>query len=149
MINKEAPFPQANDFQKIISILNIEEVDKLKDYSLMCVYLGDISPRQVDYYLTACIYLGLINEEKEFTDTGFHLHILGATDQMAELARYIISDEIFGTVYFRQKLLGFDLDLEDVMDIMKEHVSFDSEAMYRRRASTVMSWVRWIDQNVG
>ena len=115
----------------------------------MCVYLGDITPRQVDYYISACIYLGLLDERKVFTELGQHLHVMGATAQIAELARYIISDEIFGTVYFRQKVLGFELGNEDVVDIMKEHIVFESEAMYKRRASTVMSWVRWIDNNVG
>lgn len=149
MINKSAPFPQANDFQKVISIINIDDDEKLKDYSSMCVYLGDITPRQVDYYISACIYLGLLDERKVFTELGQHLHVMGATAQIAELARYIISDEIFGTVYFRQKVLGFELGNEDVVDIMKEHIVFESEAMYKRRASTVMSWVRWIDNNVG
>ena len=46
-------------------------------------------------------------------------------------------------------MLGFELENEDVVDIMKEHVSFESEAMYKRRASTVMSWVRWIENNIG
>ena len=148
-MNKSAPFPQANDFQKVISIINIDDDEKLKDYGYMCIYLGEISPRQVDYYISACIYIGLLDEHKAFTELGQRLHQMGTTDKMAELARYIISDEIFGTVYFRQKLLGFDLETEDVVDIMKEYIVFESEAMYKRRASTVLSWVRWLYKNVG
>lgn len=149
MINRSAPFPQANDFQKVIAIINIDDDEKIKDYNYMCLYLGDITTRQVDYYISACIYLGLLDEHKEFTEQGQRLHIMGATEQIAEIARYVISDEIFGTVYFRQKLLGFDLDNEDVVEIMKERIVFESEAMYKRRASTVISWVRWICNNVG
>lgn len=149
MINKLAPFPQANDFQKVISIISIDNVSGLKDYSTMSVYLGDISPRQVDYYLSACVYLGILNEDKTFTEIGERLHLLGTTEQIAELARLVVADEIFGIVYFKQKLLGFNMENEDIVDIMKEHIVFESEAMYKRRASTVMSWVRWITENVG
>lgn len=149
MSNYNAPFPQANDFEKVIKILNIDNPLKLKDYTAMGVYLGDISSRQVDYYLAACVFLGILDDNKEFTELGVQLRNMGSTEQMAELARILISDKIFGKVYFQQKILGFELDKNDVIDIMKDNVKFDCEPMYVRRASTVMSWIRWINKNVG
>lgn len=145
MIN--VPFPQANDFEKIIAIVNIEDSAKLKDSNAIGVYLGDISSRQVGYYVSACIYLNIINKEKEFTEIGQRLRSMYGIEQKAEFARIIVSDDIFGSVYFRQKMLGIKLGREDVIDIMKQHLTFECEPMYVRRASTVISWVKWISNN--
>lgn len=144
---RNVPFPQANDFGKIIAIVNVDDDTKLKDYSGMGVYLGDISSRQVDYYISACVYLNIINKDKEFTEIGQRLRNLYGIEQKAELARVIVSDEIFGSVYFRQKMLGVKLEREDIIEIMKQYVVFDSEPMYARRASTVISWIKWILNN--
>lgn len=144
---RNVPFPQANDFEKIIAIVNVDDDTKLKNYSGMGVYLGDISSRQVDYYISACVYLNIINKDKEFTEIGQRLRNLYGIEQKAELARVIVSDEIFGSVYFRQKMLGVKLEREDIIEIMKQYVVFDSEPMYARRASTVISWIKWILNN--
>ena len=144
---RNVPFPQANDFEKIIAIVNVEDDTKLKNYSGMGGYLGDISSRQVDYYISACVYLNIINKDKEFTEIGQRLRSLYGIEQKAELARVIVSDEVFGSVYFRQKMLGVKLEREDVIEIMKQHVTFECEPMYVRRASTVISWIKWINNN--
>lgn len=139
-----APFPQANDFGKVITIVNVENEEKLKDYDRMGVLLGDVSSRQVDYYTAACAYLGILDEEKHFTPLGKSLRTMHGIDQLAELARIVVSDKVFGTVYFQQKFSGLQLEKNDVIEIMKENVLLATEPMYERRASTVISWVKWI-----
>jgi len=143
MINHNAPFPQANDFNKIFTIIGTDE-EKLKDYSYMQVLLGDITGRQVDYYLSACVYLGLITHEKKYTDEGNKIRKMSGMNRIAATCRLVVSDEIFGMVYFESKLLGVELERDDIVAIMKDYISFESEAMYVRRASTVHSWVQWI-----
>lgn len=143
MINKEKPFPQANDFEKVKKVLNADEI-KLKDYGAMSILLGDITERQVDYYISACEYLGLI-DNKTFTESAVRIRNLIGIYQDVELSKIIVSDEVFGTVYFMQKMVGSELELEEVVDIMKDNVSLSSEAMYLRRASTVLSWIKWIN----
>lgn len=145
MINSKAPFPQANDLSKVISVLNIPEESQLINYPYMRVYLGDISDRQVDYYISACIYLGLVDKDKNFTDDGIHLRTLVGIEQIAELSRIIVSDKVFGTVYFQEKMLGIHLEKEDVVEIMKDLVDLESNAVYERRSSTVLSWINWIN----
>lgn len=147
MINKDAPFPQANDFEKVLLVLNVSEPEKLKDYEYMCVYLNDVSERQVDYYISACVYLGLISKDKTFTPVGNRLREQIGLEQIASLAQIVVSDESFGIVYFQQKMLGIELDNSDIVDIMKEYIDFESEAMYIRRASTISSWIKWIVQH--
>ncbi len=143
MMNRDVPFPQANDFEKVITVLNTDE-EKLKNYESMCIALGDITSRQVDYYVSACIYLGLITKEKTFTELGLRIRSLTGVRQEVALARILVADEVFGTVYFLQKMLGVELENSDVVKIMKNSVFLSTEKMYVRRASTVMSWVKWI-----
>ena len=142
----DAPFPQANNFDKVLMVLNVEKPEKLKDYGFMTVYLEDITDRQVDYYISACTYLGLINKQKEFTDLGNRVRNKVGIEQASEIARILVSDEIIGYIYFQQKFLGTELDKDDIIEIMKEMIVFNSEAMYERRASTIISWLRWINK---
>lgn len=140
----EAPFPQANNFEKVLMVINIDDPEKLKDYHYMTIYLDDISDRQVDYYISACIYLGLISRNKEFTDLGNKIRNKIGIEQEAEISRVIVSNEVFGDIYFQQKFLGTELERDDIIDIMKEKLEFNSKAMFERRASTIISWLRWI-----
>lgn len=145
-MNTTIPFPQANDFNKVITVLNTDE-SKLSDYSAMCIVLGDITSRQVDYYESACMYLGLMTKDKCFTTLGHSIRNMAGIEQTIALSRLIVSDVVFGTVYFYHKCLGVELDRDDVIGIMRRYVSFASEEMYNRRSSTVLSWVRWILDN--
>ena len=145
--NKEFPFPQADDFSKIVLLVNVDDEDKLKDKNKLGKYLGDIVDRQVAYYLSACQYLGIVDKNKEFTNLGKKIREYDAMRQLVELAKIIVKDDIIGTVYFYQQMLGIELDKSDVIDIMKEYIEFGSEAMYIRRAQTVTKWIEWILNN--
>lgn len=144
------PFPQANDFEKVITILNIENAEKLVDKKYLSSLLDMVTDRQVQYYLSACAYLGLINKEKKFTKLAHELRTLNSSEQIIELARLIVSDKVFGNVYFSQKMYGMKLSTDEIVDIMKtQGVVFDSEEMYKRRAQSVSSWLAWIEREVG
>ena len=146
MNKNDAPFPQANDFKKVIKILNTEE-EKLNDYEVMRVVLGDVTSRQVDYYESACIYLGLMTKEKKFTQKGIIVRSMSGIRQTIALSQIVVSDAVFGTVYFTWKMLGIEPELDDVITIMKQYVSLKTEKMYKRRASTVIRWVKWVISN--
>lgn len=66
--------------------------------------------------------------------------------KIVEIARRIISDSIFGYVFFMQRLLGIKLEREDIIDLMKKHTIL-TEELYKRRAQTVVKWVEWINLN--
>lgn len=146
---KKPPFPQADVFEKIISILNIDDESLLKDKVYVSKLLGGIHERQVAYYISASMYLGLLTNDKKFTDVANKLREKSSIRQSADLAILILSNKVFGEVYFLQKIYGEKFDVDDVVDIMKENeIEFDSEAMYKRRARTVMCWVQWINDLV-
>ena len=68
------------------------------------------------------------------------------TEKIVEMARRVISDPIFGYVYFMQKLVGARLERDEIIVLMKEHTVL-TEELYKRRAQTVVSWTDWINDN--
>ena len=82
--NKTIPFPQANDFVKIFSIIEIEDENNLNDNEFLTNYLG-VSPRQINYYLSACEFLDII-EKRRFTEFGAHIRSMGFDNKKATVA---------------------------------------------------------------
>jgi len=144
-MDKNIPFPQADDFNKIISLLNIQDEDSLKNKTKISMIFDGIADRQVQYYLSACMYLNIINSNKEFTSLGKRLRTLSRTEQDVELALLVISHDIFGHIYFLEKRIGAKLDRTDVVDLLKTYVKFESEEMYKRRSQTIVKWIEWIN----
>ncbi|MBR1581941.1 MAG: hypothetical protein IJ656_03155 [Bacilli bacterium] len=144
-MDKNIPFPQADDFNKVISLLNIEDESNLKNKNKISLLFDGIADRQVQYYLSACMYLGFVDEKKEFTLLGKKLRKLSRTEQEIELAQIIVSHDVFGHVYFLEKRLGTKLDRSDVIELLKTYVSFESEEMYKRRSHTIIKWIEWIN----
>lgn len=144
VMNKVAPFPQANDFGKIIKLLDMSEID-LKDFRKLQIVLGDVERRQVTYYLSALRYLDIIDEYKIFTDFGHLLQNSFEEVRNAYLSAKIISKIPFGFVYFIEKIQSTKLEIDDVVQIMKDNsIHLGSELIYRRRAQTILSWTDWV-----
>lgn len=145
--SNEFPFPQADDFEKIVQLLNLKDEEKLRDKEFLCELLGDISGRQAQYYISACQYLGFVSSEKKYTDYGEKIRSLGESQQYIEFAIAIVSKPVFGTAYFTGKMLGEPCSREDIIEIMHDHnVGFEKPEMYKRRAQTVVKWIEWINQ---
>ena len=58
----------------------------------------------------------------------------------------VAADPIIGTVYFTERLHQMEMSVEDIVQIISKHYKL-SDAVYRRRAQTVMSWLRWLNAN--
>ena len=140
-------FPQADNIDRIFKIINIENEEDLLNGNNMSIILGDITGRQVQYYINASQYLGILDKSKRFTDFGREIRKSNLFEQKIKLAQKIMSFFVFSEVYFTEIILGVKLELQEIIQIMKKHVYFSSEAMYRRRAQTVRSWISWIHSN--
>ena len=57
MEHNDYTFPQANDFEKVINVMSIESPQMIKDRKHIAHILGDVTDRQVTYYVSACVYL--------------------------------------------------------------------------------------------
>ena len=143
-MDKSIPFPQADDVAKIKRIITVSDESFITDVERMRVLLGDITGRQVQYYVSAAIYLGILNADKSFSEYGKSLRNANECEQDISLCRKIVSKEVFGEVYFTELVLGIVLDRDDIISIMKKNLSFNSEEMYRRRAQTVLKWIEWV-----
>lgn len=55
MERNDIPFPQADDFEKVISLINIPDESKLSDKKYISFVLENVTDRQVMYYLSAAI----------------------------------------------------------------------------------------------
>ncbi|MBS3991583.1 MAG: hypothetical protein KGZ51_05870 [Erysipelothrix sp.] len=139
------PFPQADDFEKIVRIVNINKVEKLKDKMYLSILLGNITERQVMYYMSACVYLGLIDDDKNFTELGKELRSENIVNQEVLFCHIITEKPVFRYIYFFEKYLGSELEKDEIISLMKKfEIVFDSEEIYKRRSSTVRKWINWI-----
>ena len=147
-MRKDIPFPQADDFEKIISVINADKPQYFNDNLYLSSILENVTERQVSYYLSACMYLGLIDKNRSFTEQGIKIRSLSSYRQTVEIIRILLSDSIFGTVYITEKTLGVKLDKNDVIEIIKIEYPSYSEEIYNRRYQTVRKWVNWIESKL-
>lgn len=146
----KVPFPQANDFEKVIDLLSyLYEQDMTKDDIAEQL---DFDVRQSDYYYNACLYLGLA--EKYKTDEGVYATLTPEGRRIMELsyrqkrlkfAELILKHKVFKEVYDKFERDGYATN-EYIVDIMKKNKIYNvkSEKTFKRRASTIRGWVQWI-----
>ena len=143
--NNKPPFPQANDLEKIVKIINIPIPEKILNDDLLGEYLDGITSRQARYYIAASKFLGILDSSKHFSEEGEKLRKMNTYMQKVELIRIVLSDIVFGTVFLSEKVLGMTLSREDIAEIIEREYPDYCEAIYLRRAQTVISWIAWIN----
>lgn len=146
MINENAPFPQANDFNKIMKLLNTGHEANLKDNGYIVRLLGGISSRQVSYYLAACEYIGIISK-RNFTSFAIRLRELNEEQQLHELIIVLRSVPVFEYTINHFLSSNEKINTDELLCIMKKTVDFESDATYLRRISTITTWSKWLAKN--
>jgi len=139
---KKIPFPQANDLEKVIVIVRTDE-SMLKDNGYLMNLLG-ITQRQINYYLSACSFLGILDSKRHFTDYGRSLSNKGNDGLIIALSEKIISKPVFCEVFFNKLFNGEYLSIEEISQMITINYELDNVEVADRRASTVKKWVSWI-----
>lgn len=149
------PFPQADNFERIITILGflcekgVATPDEITSDN-------SFTERQTNYYTTAMRYLGLLNKSKDkkgngeivykLSGPGKEIARLNARDRDLRLANCILSHSVFRKIYELAVEINSIPDKSMIVDAMRESNLYkvDSDSTYFRRASTIASWVRWV-----
>jgi hypothetical protein len=143
---KPAPFPQADDLNKVIYLLNEvalnpesgSTVDEIFLNNTALSVLGLGCDRQYDYYFNALKWLGLATKKGETikaTSEGLRVASYGLHRQFIEVANIVSTNNVF-----RYFLMGRSENDPSIIKYMKQH-NIDSQSTISRRIKTVSSWV--------
>ena len=133
--------PQANSFETIIKVFlfaGIKDRYVKDDIAKFC----DFDIRQADYYLGACIYLGLFDENGNLTAIGRDIIDNDREHCKERLYELVICDELAGKFFARMALTpNYDIDeiRKYAATITKEKYDY-STAVIERRSSAMVGW---------
>jgi DNA adenine methylase len=148
-------FPQADAFTRVVDLLSVLYDKNLTPDEVTIKY--EFEARQTSYYIAACEYLGLIR--RDTNDLGERVYALSAEarrilslpykEKYLELIRKILERPVFHKAFGILMQSGSVPDKDTICSIMQEaHLSISGSTVYRR-ASTVVGWLRWIQQQCG
>ena len=143
------PFPQADIFEVFIEIC--EKLYQHKSLSRdQIMKMFDINPRQYSFYISAGMYLGLINNEisiqRNLNQIGQGIFSLDIKERNLAIVKLILQHKPFHDV-FRFYLDNHRIPTSDeIFDILKQNKIYNvnSDVTLRRRATSVRSWIKWI-----
>lgn len=149
-----APFPQADDFTRVINLL---EVLNKKDLSVdEITQIMGFTSRQTNYYYNAGLYLGLFNKyswidrdenkiiKVELTDLGRELNKMNYKDRQLKLVSLLLEHRIFNGLFFKALIENKLPNRDEVIDEMIKFNVCSSGSVATRRSQTVISWLNWV-----
>lgn len=140
-MNNSIPFPQANDINKVIALVQAgDEIIEDKEKAKEVIKVG--TPRQVSYYLSALQYLKYLGQNKKLTERALRLQN-SKTELVSDIYNQLLEDKLFGKAYHDFKVTG-KVNIDKVTSDLKKENKRLSESTLRRRASTIRSWVEWM-----
>ena len=154
----EVPFPQANSFDRVISLLEMLNTDTIKSKEEITEEF-EFDPRQTDYYFNAGKYLGFLEETKivveeagkdvekpaiTLTSRGKNLFNVSHKNRQLEYVKAILEHSVFCKKINEYK--QSKITKENLIQLMKESDLYNlkSDVTIKRRASTVQRWIEWI-----
>ena len=140
------PFPQANDFGKILAIIKVEEEIFISDKQKLMEILSLGTERQISYYLSACEFLDIIDSKRNFTEFGNDLRESSVDGLIIKLCRKIVSLPVFGEVFFYKYLYGESIDNNEISQLIGALYRIENDEVCNRRASTVKNWLKWVEE---
>ena len=148
-IKPQVTFPQADSFNRIIDLLSFLFEQELTREEITVKY--EFDPRQTNYYITACVYLGLVERTKVNGERGCKLseearNIMASSYKNKNLAlmRKIFERPVFYSAF------GFIIqnnkipNKHEIFEIMKKSNLSINQTTIDRRSSTVRSWLDWV-----
>lgn len=151
----KTPFPQADVFPRIIDLVGQlyatdEELSK-DDITLMYAF----DKRQTDYYVSAGIYLGLVERHRiagqptvyALSKHGFYVMSQHPQRRNIELVKCILKHRIFNDALKASLAKADIISNDEILSIMEkgnEPIATGSLKTRDRRAGSVRGWIYWI-----
>lgn len=142
------PFPQADDFDRVIDIVALL-IDGPKSKNDLAENY-DFDPRQSDYYLNAAKYLGLVESLDDSTfgpsKLASVIYSKSAHEKNAFLMAILMNVPAVSSLNKIWVTDSAKPSLEKVVHILENlpDTSALAESTIKRRAQTVMSWTSWL-----
>lgn len=106
-------------------------------------YCG-FSLRQVDYYVGACKYLDLLNNDWSPTDMAIKMFEERPAEITECVYERIIDDELMGQIYERMVELPTENHSDFAKELVMDYYPGLSEAVYVRRSDNIVKWCKKI-----
>lgn len=141
------PFPQADSFDRVINLSELLRDNPLTKTEITGNYGFD--KRQADYYASAGKYLGLLKQTGEviaLTEMGKSILDLPPKRRLLEFSKLILQHNVFKQSLLACFAKGNGLKKDEIVNIMKKCNLYKvtTDSTYKRRASTILSWINWI-----
>lgn len=147
-VSRVAPFPQADNPERLIGTLRLIEANKSPGQMVEHLKIDD---RQVNYYVSALAFLGLAvrNEQgswelaTDIPDSEFELE--------KELVKLMIQVPPVAQVFLEgNRYSRANFNISQAKKALRESAfgSELSDSTIERRAQTIASWCRWIDSKL-
>jgi len=149
---REVPFPQADDFERIIDLVEFlaESPRTIEEITLQY----EFAPRQSDYYFNAARYLGLAEVSRgddgtnlrQSTELANVIIKMPYKERQLRLAELILAIDPISEIYLNW-VNGIETpSLNRIEQLFTESESSRglSGATLRRRAQTISAWVTWL-----
>ncbi len=145
----DIPFPQADDFSRIINLCELLNEQALNKEEITLQY--DFTSRQTDYYINAARYLGLVelyHSACRLSAMGEKFFTLKFKERQLAFCKAILAHKVFYHCFQIYREQHNVIGREEVISVMKAMClnRLNSEDTYSRRSQTIISWIKWIER---
>lgn len=130
--------PQANSLNTVIDVfIYVSTMNKwtLNDVADFCKF--DV--RQSSYYINACHYLSLLNDDGTLSEDG-KIIIANPSNIKEKVYQRVISDALVSKIFARLLVEGENGLKDFTVQTIKEGYPEYSDAVIERRSSTLINW---------
>jgi hypothetical protein len=147
----QIPFPQADNFERVINICELLNERELSRNSITEQYAFDA--RQTNYYTDAARYPGLLEKQNDgripiyrLSEKGKKILNLNYKQRQLAYCDMIVSHKVFGNVLRKCLENGNMPTTNEIIQIMKASDLYNvkSDSTFERRSSTVKGWLNWV-----
>lgn len=148
-IKETMTVPQANDFIRVMDMLNYLEKPRTKEETAENYKFNQ---RQSDYYFNALKYLGFAerkNGKYTLTKSGQETQKLrNSKKRNLYVIRKILEHKPFNLILKHYDSTGGHVDLDVIINIFLQYGVEINEITAKRRAQSAVGWIDWIYSNV-